>query len=604
MHAMIRKGAFSTLIPFLFISPLVMADSVTETEATELDEVVVAATRTAQTVDETLAATTIITRKDIERSQATSIVDVLRSQAVGVDFTISGGAGKISSLHLRGTESDHVLVLIDGVRAGSVTTGAMSWSLLPADMIERIEIVRGPRSSLYGSEAIGGIVSITTRQGKTGTWQGSVGLGSFNTRKLSLGTSLGNKQTRASVNVAYTDTDGIDARVSNNPDKDGYDNKSMNVRLQHKLSGRTEVALSAFYGEGQNEYDDFGDDTRSSYNEFVQQNTGLSLKSALSEHWNTRLELGEYRDKTRAFDGFPGFFNSKRQQINWQNDVAWGAESLLTLGIDHQRDSVDSSTAYAETGRNNTGYFAEYQTRMRSHDVQISLRNDDNDAFGNHTTGGISVGRDLGRQSRLVASYGTAFKAPTLNELYFPFGFGNATLKPEESATFELGLRTKLGRGQLNANLFRSRITNLIATDANFQAQNIEKARIDGLELDFSRTLNQFAFNTNLTWLNPENRLTGSQLESRVKRTFKVSLDRDYGKFSVGGSLLAQSKRAAGTFSSETAGYTTIDLRSAYRLNKHITLQASLNNLLDKDYQTKSGFNMPDRNVMFTVSYQ
>ena len=602
MNPKIRYGAFRAIVPALLISPLIATWAVAE-EVTPLDEVVVSATRTSQTVDETLAATTIVTRQEIEQLQSTSVVDVLRKYVPGVDFTISGGMGKTTGLHLRGTESDHVLVLIDGVRAGSVTTGAMAWSHLPAAMIERIEIVRGPRSSLYGSEAIGGIISITTRKDKAGSWHGSVSAGSYNTQKLALGTSFGNAKTSASINTSYVNTDGIDAKVTNNPDKDGYDNKNINLRLQHKLTDKTDISLTGFYAEGTNEFDDFGDTNRSSHSEFVQQNLGLNLSSELSERWHTGVVIGEYRDKSKAFDGFPGFFNTTRQQLNWQNDISVGDETLLTLGVDYQRDRVNSSTSYAKTKRTDTGYFAEYQTTVAEHDVQVSLRTDDNDAFGTHTTGNLSVGRDIGK-SRLIASYGTAFKAPTLNELYFPFGFGNPDLQPEKSRTLEIGFRTKLGGADVSTSIFRTEVTNLIATDANFQAQNIEKARIDGLELEYNRSIHQFALNTNLTLLNPVNRTNGKQLESRTKRTLKVNLDRDFDKFSVGGSLIAQSKRAKGTYSSEIPGYATVDLHAGYRVNKHIQLQAAVNNLLDKDYQTKSGYNMPDRNVMFTVNYQ
>ena len=187
-------------LPLLLVSPIAFAEDDT---ATSLDQIMVTATRTTQTVDDTLAATSIITRKDIDSSQASTLVDLLRKYSPGIDFTVRGGSGKSSGLHLRGTESDHVLVLIDGIRAGSATTGAMAWALLSTNLIERIEIVRGPRSSLYGSDAIGGIISITTRKGKTGSIHASLSAGSFNTQELTLGTSLGNKKTQININTFY-----------------------------------------------------------------------------------------------------------------------------------------------------------------------------------------------------------------------------------------------------------------------------------------------------------------------------------------------------------------------------------------------------------------
>lgn len=578
-------------------------------EDASLDEIIVSASRTSQTVDESLAPVTLITRKDIDALQPESLPDLLRKTAPGVDLSITGGLGQNSSLFLRGAESDHVLVLIDGVRAGSATTGAMAWSTLPTELIERIEIVRGPRSSLYGSEAIGGIISITTRKGKNGSWRASVARGSFDTQKASVGASLGNNRTHFSANASYVDTDGINAKVSNNPDKDGYDNKGLNMQLQHQLTDKTSLSLSALYAKGSAEYDDFGDDNRNSHSAFVQQNLGAIIKSRLTSRWDTKVTLGEYRDKTRAFDGFPGFFNTRRQQLNWQNDIAFGNDSLLTLGIDHQRDEIDSSTDYVESSRDNTGAFAELQSHIGQHDFQLAIRNDDNEAFGTHTTGSIAVGRNFGKSSRLTASYGTAFKAPTFNELYFP-NYGNAKLKPEESGTFEVGLRTHLGKGRIDARVFRTHISNLINAvlidPANFsyQAQNVDKARIDGLELGYTRQLGKLNLNTNLTLLNPRDRNSGAALESRVKQTLKLNLDRDFGRLSLGGTVLAQGQRAKGTFSNTVPGYATVDVRAAYKLGKHVKVKAELNNLLDKDYQTKDGFNMPDRNVMLTLSYE
>ncbi|MEE9303560.1 MAG: TonB-dependent receptor [Thiotrichaceae bacterium] len=607
-------ASFPLLLMFSLMPSLLFAEEPAQEVANEsiptaLEEIVVTASRTTQTVDQALAATTVITRKEIEISQATTIIDVLRKYATGVDVTIRGGLGKDSSLHMRGTESDHVLVLIDGVRASSTTTGGMAWSLLSADMIERVEIVRGPRSSLYGSDAIGGIVSITTRKGKSGSWHASASAGSFDTQKVSVGTSLGNEKTHYSINASYLDTDGIDARVTNNPDKDGHDNTGVNMQLQHQFTDKTDISFSALYAEGENEYDDFGDATRSSYNSFLQKNLGLTLNTEFTSFWDSSLSLGEYRDESETFDSFPGFFNTKRQQINWQNDFSWDTQSQLTVGIDHQRDQIDSITAYTENSRTNTGIFTEYQGSIGAHDLQLSLRTDDNEAFGTHTTGGIAVGRDLGTKSRLTASYGTAFKAPVFNELYFP-NFGNADLNPEESNTFEIGLRTTIGKGRLNANIFRTQVSDLIAAvlidpvTFSFQAQNVDKARIDGLELDYSQSINNLQLNTNLTLLNPKDVSTGNTLESRVKQTLKVNLDRDFGKFAIGGTLLAQGKRAKGTFSNVVPGYATADLRTRYQLSKHLQLKAEINNLLDKEYQTKDGFNMPDRNVMFTVNYQ
>ncbi len=625
MNYSIRARAFGASFPLLFISSLAFAEDI----STELDQVVVTATRTAQSVDDTLAATTIITRQDIEQSSASSAVDVLTRYAPGVDFTISGGKGKNSSLFLRGTNTKQTLVLIDGVRVGSVTLGGMSWQHLPTEMIERIEIVRGPRSSLYGSEAIGGIISITTRKGKLGTWHTSVTLGSDNTENISAGTRVGNDKTQLSMNTSYFDTDGFDSREGGNADKDGYYNKSVNLNLQHELSHKTALSLNMLYAEGTNEYDGFGlsdpitfapvgiDDT-ATRNDFLQQNISFTIYSDLTDRWNTQFSLGEYRDETDDFasntslvDGsvsvVSSYFNSKRQQINWSSSLSLSDEALLVLGIDYHKDSASkASPNYQKNSRNNTGIYAEYLGEAGVHDYQISVRSDDDEAFGQHTTGSVAIGRDFGSNSRLTAFYGTGFKAPTLNDLYWPitpFFVGNPDLTPEKSKTFEIGLRTRLGSGRFNANIFRTDFNNLI-TYVFPKNVNVDEARIDGMELEYQRKFGELNLNTNLTLLNPINSTTGKVLSKRVKQTLKVNLDHDLGRYSVGGSLLAQGERASSGFDSALPGFSTVDFRVGYQLNKHWQLRAELNNLLDKDYQTTSGYNMPDRNALFTINYQ
>ena len=606
MNCFNRSHSIAAVLPILFISHTAIAET-----TTELEKVVVTASRVAQTVDETLAAVTVITREEIDKSQVNSVVDLLRKYSPGVDFSVSGGQGKASSLYIRGTSSSHVLVLIDGIRSSSVSNGQMAWSSLPLGLIENIEIVRGSRSSLYGSQAIGGIVSITTRKGKAGSWHGSISAGSDNTKKITAGGSFGNKKTLFSINASRFSTDGFDALTSSSSDDDddGYSNKALNIGMKHQFNNKIGLSFNALHAEGTNEYDDGS-------NDFVQRNLALKLNHNITENWLSSIMVGEYRDETEIFSSFPNTYNTKRQQVDWKHDLSIGENTSLILGADIQRDELDSTVDYSKKKKDNLGFYTELMGATAQYNYQVSLRTDDDSSFGKHTTGNLSIGRDLGLNSRLTASYGTAFKAPTFNELYWPssiFYSGNALLKPEKSKTLEIGFRTNIRNGLLSANIFRTDITNLIGsvynpTIAQTQPQNINKARIDGMELDFTKNLQQLKVNTNLTLLNPRDKETGDLLANRAKQTLKLNLDRDFGKVSLGGSIIAQSKRAQSAFSSELAGYATTDLRAGYKVNKHIQLKAQVNNVFDKEYYTRSGFNglynTPDRNVMLTLSYQ
>ncbi|MGV6857978.1 MAG: TonB-dependent receptor domain-containing protein [bacterium] len=587
--------------------------------ADSLQEVVVAATRTAESVDESLAAVTIITRTDIERSQVRSVPELLSRYVPGVDFSVAGGEGKVSSLFLRGTKSDHVLVLIDGVRAGSVSLSAMAWQHLSPEMIQKIEVVRGPRSSLYGADALGGIVSITTRRSKSGSTTASLGAGSFGTRQGAVGFSAGDDSSSFGIHAAYLDTDGFDAKEANNPDKDGYLRKSLGLDAHHAFSDKVDVTFAATRSTGETDYDGFGDNGDSFtdpggvpiryYSTFTQQNLSLAANTVFTDSWLAHWVLGESRDESEAFDGFPATYKSERTQLSWQNDVTLSKVSLLTAGLDYLDDKLDSTVDYNESSRNNVGVFAEYQTRLGAHDLQLSVRQDDNEAFGTHATGGISVGHAFAGGVRLLASYGTAFKAPTFNELYYP-NFGNSNLDPETSETLELALTGEASGGRWAARLFRTNIDNLIAavlTDPatfTYQAKNVDEARIDGLELEWGQTVANWDVNASLTLLDPVDRRTDKVLESRVKQSFKLNLDRDFGAYSLGASVLAQGKRAGGTFSAELPGYGTVDLRGTYRISRDFQLGVLVGNLLDRQYQTRDGYNTADRNVMVSVSYR
>ncbi len=604
-----------------------MADSVKVTDDGGL-QLSITANRRVQPVDETLASVTLITRDQIENSPASSITNILSRYVAGIDLTSNGGRGKNTSLFLRGGSSKQVLVLIDGVRAGSVSAGTMAWQHLSSDMIESIEIVRGPRSSLYGSEAMSGIISITTRKGKIGKWHGSASVGSNNTKSISLGTTFGNDKTNLSINTSLLDTDGFDARNGGNTDDDGYNNKSINLNFSHRFNDKTSLAVNVLHAKGVSEYDGYGansgfpnytptaSDGVDTRGDFLQQNVAVKLKTAFTNNWKSEFVVGRFKDESVNYDSqvsladgsintSRGTIDTKRQQLDWKNELSLKNNKTLVFGVDYQKDSAKKSGGdYAKNNRDNTGVYGELSGSAGSYDYQLALRTDDNQAFGRHNTGSLSLSRNFGNNSRLTASYGTAFKAPTLNELYWPstpFFVGNPDLQPEESKTFEIGLKTNLGKGRINASVFQSKISDLLAYQFPTTA-NIKKAKIEGLELGYSRNIGALKLDTNVTLLNPRDTDTGKVLAKRAKQSLKINLDRNFGRYSVGASLLGKSKRAA-SFGSGLPGYATLDLRSSYKVSKNLELQLDVNNVLDTEYKTTSGYDTAGRNLMLSVSY-
>ncbi|MBL4743327.1 MAG: TonB-dependent vitamin B12 receptor [Cycloclasticus sp.] len=582
------------------------------------NDLIVTATRTAQSVDDTLASVTIITRKDIERLQIRSVQDALQG-VPGITIANSGGAGKATSIFLRGTESDHVLVMIDEVKLGSVTTGSTAFQHLPIEQIERIEIVRGPRSSLYGSEAIGGVIQIFTRKGGGDlTPSFSMGTGRYNEYNASAGLSGGGKDGWFSFNASGIDTQGFNA-CNGKPspggagcyttelDKDAYRRVSGSLRAGYHFDNGLELDAYVLRSKGNSEYD--GSSTNEA--ESVQQIQGATVRFSPMEIWQLTLAAGRSQDESDNFKDsqFKSRFNTERDSISLQSDFYIANNQLLSLGIDYQNDKVDSTKVYSETSRDDKGVFAQYQINFSTHDLQVSLRQDDNEQFNKHTTGSFAWGYALAKQLRLTAAYGTAFKAPTFNELYYP-GYGNSTLEPEESRSVEFGLSGAAGIGSWSLSVYQTDIDQLIAYDSNIYAPaNIAQARIRGIEAVYATRFNGWIINSNLSLLNPENRASGSNrgniLARRAQQSLRLDIDRQFVNYSLGASLLAQGRSFNNLGNTKRLdGFATLDLRAEYGLAKNWLLQGRIENLLDKNYQTADFYNQARRGVFVTLRYQ
>ncbi len=604
----VRRGALAAALA------LASAPAFAQDAATRLDEIVVTATRTARTQDETLAAITVIDRADIERLQPASLPELLRGTP-GLSIASNGGLGKQTSLFLRGTEADQVLVLVDGIKIGSATAGAAAIQDIPLEQIERIEIVRGPFSSLYGSEALGGVIQIFTRRPE-GTFapHASLGVGSYSTRRASAG--AGGRVGRGwySIAAAHERTDGINAcRASfvagcfaDEPDRDGYRNTSLSLQGGYRFSDAWDAEARVLRAEGENAYDGGFVDA----SDVVQQVAGARLRFAPSDALALTFNAGQSRDESDDFkDGaFIGVFDTQRDLGSLQADIGAG-EGLVSIGFDWQREEVDSTIAFDQTRRINRGLFGQWQRTFGAHGLQASLRRDDDSQFGGQTTGSALWGWSFTETLRLTASYGTAYRAPTFNELYFP-GFNNPGLQPETSRSAELGLRGKLDDGDWSLSAFQTQVDDLIAFDATtFRPVNVDRARIRGVEAALGAKLADWTLRGSATWLDPRNDgdtvNRGNQLPRRARQTARIDADRAFGGFSVGGTVFAAGARyddLANT--TRLGGYATVDLRLAWSLGDDWSLQLAANNVFDRRYETAAFFNQPGRNYMFTVRWR
>ncbi|MBI3547265.1 MAG: TonB-dependent vitamin B12 receptor [Gammaproteobacteria bacterium] len=592
-------------------------------EESSENAVVVTATRTAQTVDETLASVTVITRADIQRSQATSVSEILTGLA-GIDSAVNGGYGKTTSLFMRGTNSDHILVMVDGVKIGSATLGTTAFEFLPLSQIERIEVVRGPRSSLYGSEAIGGVIQIFTRRGQDKSGASfEAGAGSYNTRSVSAGMSSIQNDTGLSMTAARFKTAGFnackgsltDACFTIEPDKDGYTNDSVSARLDHRFGNNATLDLHALRAQGRTDYDGTLQNTA----KFIQQAVGVDAGFSPLDNWRAKLSSGQSQDNTDNFKDrtFSSQFDTQRNVAAWQNDISWGKNSLFTLGVDRQEDRVTSNpTTYARDRRRNKSVFSQFQNRLEKNDFLVSARRDDNDAFGKYSTGNAAWGYALSPSRRLTASYGTGFKAPTLNDLYYTDVYGNhgnPNLLPEKSKSIETGLQGKQNWGDWDVRVYQTSIDNLIVwvTDSTTfisTTQNIDKARIRGLEIRASATWLDWKSQANVTITDPRDIGSNHILAHRSQQMLKLDTDRAFGKMHFGASWFAQSQRYEydylGNTSAKMGAYGLLNLRAQYDLSKDWLLRAHFDNALDKQYETVHNYNIQGRSIFVSLNYQ
>jgi vitamin B12 transporter len=610
--------SFATQVSFAQSAPSQSPDAET------LDNVTVTGTRTAVTVDDSLSAVEVIDRAEIERTQAQSLPDLLRGRA-GINLVNQGGKGKLTTLFLRGSESDHTLFLVDGVRVGSSTSGLTALQDIPVELIERIEIVRGPRSSLYGSDAIGGVIQVFTRRTQQGVRpRFMVGGGTNDLRELSAGVDFGFDRAWFGADYSHQATDGFNSCTgaatpvfagcfmdNPDPDADGYESNAISVRGGVRPVDGLSIEGHALRNEGRNEFDadpmfGLGDVSNT-----VQQVVGGKAKWDIGR---VSLTLAGGNNVDRSLqsrdDAFADFFESQRTSASLQADVRVAAGQVATIGYDWQRDTghVEDLFSQYDARRQNHAVFGQYQAAFGAHDVQASVRRDDNEQFGGHTTGALAWGMDFGSGFRVTANAGTAFKAPTFNELYFPF-FGNPDLAPEESKTFELGIGQKHDAWHWDVHAFQTDVDNLIVYDSSiFVANNIESARIRGAELTGGVTLAEWTFTGAASYVDPRNDTAGTNndkvLPRRSRASGRLDVDRAFGDFSVGATWMAEDRRFENVDNSiELAGYSTFDLRAAWRVAAEWTLQARVSNVFDKDYETAAYYPQAGREFGLVLRY-
>lgn len=582
-----------------------------------LPEVVVTASRNPQLLSAASAHTTVLTRLDIENSQATDVVSLLQREA-GLQGAQNGGLGTNSTLFMRGLPSLDTLVLIDGVpQTKQDASGSVSLEHIMLDSVERIEIVRGNVSAIYGSGAIGGVIQIFTRAGsKESSAMLGIQVGPRNTLKGSANVGVNAGNTYLSAGASRLTTDGFSAVNTQqytfaNPDADGYQNTSSNVSINHRLSNEHRIGLQLSQSSGDTAVD-------TNYNGSLPTDTHFSSAkrnqtSIFSDDrfgiWRSRLSLSEQSQRDTyamhgSYEALYGY-NTRVQVLSWVNTAAIGESWLGTAGLEEQQQHVDTASTDSPTydiNRLADAVFVGMEGAIGPVSVQINLRNDKiGDA--QKDTSYLGLGYEFASAFKLTASTSTGFNAPPLGYLYDPYA-GNKLLKPEVAQSDEVGLQYSVGKNVLRATYFDTRVQDQLVYDfTTFAFANVTKARNTGIEVSFSGNIGETAMRASVTQQNPVNESTGAQLERRAKTIATFGVSQAFGAWLLGADVRYFGERndkntaASPSLPVVLGAYSVLDATLAYRFSPELTFKGRLDNLADANYQTVYGYNQQPRSL-------
>lgn len=614
----------SVLCAALAASSFAFAVAASADDSTPLGDVTVTATRTPLIADQEVAPVIIIGSGQIQLAQGQDVGAVLRQYA-GLDIAQNGGAGQPESLFLRGTSSTHVLVMIDGVRINPDNGFGSALQNIRLQDVERIEIVKGPRSALYGSDAIGGVINIITKKASQGLHYGAhLGAGRYGTYDAGGDFSYGEGDSSAGVEADDAHTDGFPS-VAGTPFDSGNKDRTFKLFGRTKLGG-AELSLDHWQSKGYTQYTSFDPTVFAPpiplipFDEnFEDAVTDLGASGNPHEGWHSALNFSHMLDEIdqRQVDSFnsppaPDFVHTQRNALDWQNDLAVTDDQLLTLGLYTEREHTATESfgsVYDESHRVNALY-GEDDLDLGAQRLVVSGRETHDGEFGDHFTWSTDYGYDLSNQTKLTAGIGTGFRAPSAAER---FGFdGNPGLRPETSRNLEAGIRQKFGTDQeLDASLFQDKLDDLILfvpTGAfTGQLENVGHARIRGLELSYLLSGESWSWRSDAIFQDPRDTDTDATLIRRAKRTLTSSLDWRDGRTSLGLSLLLTGTRPDGDFTTGApvtdAGYGLLGASLHRDLGGGFGLLLRIDNLLDRQYQQVNGYNTAGRSLFVQLEF-
>ena len=585
----------------------------------ELDEIVVTATRTPTKTRNAIAQTRVVDQEDLKRFQGQNALDIIKRQP-GISHYTNGGPGTTSNFYMRGYDNKQILVLIDGVRYSSISAGGATLSLLPADQIDRIEILYGASgSSIYGSDAIGGVIQVFTKGTNVEKSQVSVtaGVGSHNEYLYGASAQLNSGNgTTMSLSASHNETDGINATLPGaygyNSDDDGFKSDNVSLALTQRINEQWLTGASVLYSKSTTDYDD------GAANAYSKQENG-SAQAFVDWRYmpgsSVKLQYGHSIDKSDNYSSFPGVFDTKQNQVSLVGQHKFQVGQGI-YGLEYLNQGLDS-TAYTVDDRDVKSAFLGYLLANNQFDAQANVRFDDNSQYGSETTYNLGGAYRITPNLRAGASYAKGFRAPTFNDLYYP-GSGNTNLKPETSDNYEAFVEYDTALQSTRLTGYNNKVDDLIGyvakpTPSNpwgGSSENVDKAKIEGITLTSDWVVDSYLFGGSYDYQQAKNASggvnDGNFLSIRPEHKGLVyagyrlpSLD-VRAEYQYVGDYYSS---VANTDSQSVDSYGLLNISGNYKLTDNLSMTARLNNIANKKYITLPGYNTDGTNFFTSLTY-
>lgn len=605
-----KKTLIALSITSALISSFTFAETSQIKQETTVDEtILITSNPYHQSTDEIMSTVTLINRADIDRIQPKSVAELLQT-TLGIDIGSNGGPAQVSSIFVRGTNSTHTLFLVDGVRIDTVTgSGGATVSDIPTYQIERIEVVKGPRAAMYGSDAVGAVIQIFTRDLESGEVQAAIEFGSNNYKFAGVTAGISHGKGSTTLSVSTEESDGYDVTSNEyevDDDDDAYKKINISIKGHQELNDALTLNWVGRFDDGEYDYDGNSSFTVSApsqeYKKYLL-SAGLNYDQ---DQWSHDLSVAQYQEEQKRFGDFPAEDKTKRNQIDYNGVYSIQNGLSYNFGSQFYRDKYEGTQSFDGESRNTTSTFAGALYDAGALLTEVSLRYIDVENTGSEVTYNVSLGYNLTDLIFASINYGTGFKAPTLYQLLDsgPFGVGDPNLAIETSESWEVLLRSTFNGVKAELSYFNINFDNLLDFDNNtFTFANIDDAQIQGVELTLSKSLGDLNLSTNYAYTDTEDKNTGTQLSRRARHKANVEASYYWEKVSLSGIYQYKGTRFDAHSNLHLSAYSTVDISTSYQLNDEWKLQVKANNIFDESYETAPGFVTPGAEYFLQVSY-